>query len=65
MEGAVVSDYRLDNRGLIPGKAKDFFSSLCVHIISEVHPDWYQLGTRVLSPDVKCGRGVKLTTHPM
>jgi hypothetical protein len=31
---AIVSDYKLDDRGFIPSKAKDFSSNLCVQTIS-------------------------------
>jgi hypothetical protein len=34
---SIVSDYRLYDRGLIPGKAKDFSSSFIVQTSSEVH----------------------------
>jgi hypothetical protein len=33
-----VSENRLDDRGSIPAKAKDFYSSLCVQTSSEVYP---------------------------
>jgi hypothetical protein len=33
-----VSDCRLDDRGLIPGRGRGFSSSLCVQTSSEVHP---------------------------
>jgi hypothetical protein len=34
---SIVSDYRLDHRGSIPGRAKLFSSSLCVQTSSEAH----------------------------
>jgi hypothetical protein len=41
--------------------AKDFSYSLCVQTGSGAHP----ASCTVLSPGVKRGRGVKLTTHPI
>jgi hypothetical protein len=41
----IVSDYRLDDRGSIPSRGKDFSSSLCVHFGSEAHPGFYPLDT--------------------
>jgi hypothetical protein len=38
---STVSDYRLDVQGSIPGRGKEFFSSLCVQISSEAQPASY------------------------
>jgi hypothetical protein len=58
-----VSDYRLDDRVLIPSKGKDFSSRICVQTSYEAHSASYLMGTGVLSLRVKCGQGKKLTTH--
>jgi hypothetical protein len=50
---SIVSDYRLYDLGLIPGKAKDFSSSLIVQTSSEVHPVSYRMGTGASFPGVK------------
>jgi hypothetical protein len=42
---STVSDYRLDDRGSIPGRGKVFFLSLCVQTKSEDHPVSYPMGT--------------------
>jgi hypothetical protein len=61
--GSIVSDYGLDDWAIgvrSPAGAKDFSSSLCVP------PSLLYNGYReVLSPGVKRGRGVTLTTHPI
>jgi hypothetical protein len=45
--------------------AKDFSSSLCIQTSSGVHFASYAMGIGgVLSWEVKCGRGMTLTTHP-
>jgi hypothetical protein len=65
--GSTVSDYGLDDRAIgvrSPAGAKDFSSSLCVQTGSGAHPASCTMGTGVLSPGVKRGRGVTLTTHP-
>jgi hypothetical protein len=65
--GSIVSDYGLDDRAIgvrSPAGAKDFSSSLCVQTGSGVHPASCTMGTGGLSPGVKRGRGVTLTTHP-
>jgi hypothetical protein len=68
--GSIVSDYGLDDRVIeiqSPTGAEDFSSSPCVQTGSEAHPASYPMGTGVpgvLSPGVKRGRGVTLTTHP-
>jgi hypothetical protein len=68
---SIVSDYGLDDRAIgvrSPAEAEDFSSSFCVQTSSEAHPascpaiQWV-LG--VLSPGVKLGRGVTLTTDPI
>jgi hypothetical protein len=64
--GSIVSDYGMDNRVIevrSPTGAEDFSSSPCVQTGSEAHPASYPMGTGVLSPGVKCGRGVTLATH--
>jgi hypothetical protein len=47
-----------------PAVAKDFSSRLCVQTGSGARPASCAMGTGVLSPGVKRGRGVTLTTHP-
>jgi hypothetical protein len=66
--GSIVSDYGLDDRAIgvrSPAGAEDFSSSLCVQTGSEAHPASCTMGTGVLSPGLKRGRGVMLTTHPI
>jgi hypothetical protein len=46
------------------GGKVDFSSSLCVQTDSRAHPPSCTMGTEVLSPGLKRGRGVTLTTHP-
>jgi hypothetical protein len=61
------SGYGLDDRAIgvrSPAGAEDFSSSLCVQTGSGAHPASCPMGTGVLSPEVKRGRGVTLTTHP-
>jgi hypothetical protein len=65
--GSIVSDYGLDDRAIgvrFPAGAKDFSSTLCVQTGSGAHPASCTMGIGVLSPGVKRGRGVTLTTHP-
>jgi hypothetical protein len=65
--GTIVSDYGLDDRAIevrSPTGAENFSSSLCVQTGSGAHPASYQMGTGVISPGIKRGRGVTLTTHP-
>jgi hypothetical protein len=65
--GSIVSDYGLDDGAVgvgFPEGAKDFSSSLCVQTGSGAHPASCTMGTGVLSPGVKRGRSVMLTTHP-
>jgi hypothetical protein len=47
-----------------PTEVEDFPSSLCVRTGSGSHSASCPMGTAVLSPGVKRGRGVTLTTHP-
>jgi hypothetical protein len=64
--GSIVSDYGLDDRVIgvrFPAGAKDFPTILCVQTGSEDHPASCTMGTGVLYPGVKRGRGVTLTTH--
>jgi hypothetical protein len=42
---SIVSDYGLDDWGLIPDRAEDFSSSLCVHTGSGTHPASCTMGT--------------------
>jgi hypothetical protein len=64
----IVSCYGLDDRANevpSPVEAKGFFSfSLCAQTGSGAHPAPVQWVLGVLSPGVKRGRGVTLTTHP-
>jgi hypothetical protein len=67
--GSIVSDYGLDDRAIevrSPTGAKDFSSSPCVQTGSGTHPAQppIQWVPGVLSPGVKRGRGVTLTTQP-
>jgi hypothetical protein len=66
--GSIVSDYGLDDRAIgvqSPAGAEDFSSSVCVQTGSGAHPASCTMDTGgVLSPGVKRGRGVMLTTHP-
>jgi hypothetical protein len=65
--GSIVSDYGLDDRAIgvrSPTGVKDFSSSLCVQTGSGAHPASCTWVPGVLSPGVKRGRGVMLTTHP-
>jgi hypothetical protein len=57
-----VIDYGLDDRGSIPDRDKIFLLASYVQTGSAAHPvQWVPV---VLSPGVKRGRGVTLTTHP-
>jgi hypothetical protein len=47
-----------------PTEEEDFSSSFCVQTGSGAHPASCTMGTGILSPGVKRGRGVMLTTHP-
>jgi hypothetical protein len=60
---STVSDYGLDDRAIEVqslAKARDFSSYLCVQTQPSV-----QWVPGILSPGVKGGRGVTLTTHPI
>jgi hypothetical protein len=60
-----VSDYRLKDRGSIPGSGEGFFRLASVsRLASKTHPVSCSVGTEVLSAGVKRCRGVKLATHP-
>jgi hypothetical protein len=64
---SIASDHRLDNQGLIPlTEAKDFFplASLSSPTLGPTQPP-VQWVLGVLSPRVKCGQGMVLTTHPI
>jgi hypothetical protein len=61
---SIVSDYGLGDRGSIPDRAENFSSSLCVQTGSAAHLASCTMVPGVISPGVKCGRGVMLTTHP-
>jgi hypothetical protein len=61
--GSIVSDYRAIGVRF-PAGPKDFSSTVCVQTGSGAHPASCTMGTGVLSPGVKRGRGVMLTTHP-
>jgi hypothetical protein len=61
---SLVSGYRRDEWSSILAEAKEFSSSLCVQNSSEAHPASCTMGTGVLSPGVKRGRGVTLNTLP-
>jgi hypothetical protein len=62
---SIVSGYGLDDRGLIPGRGKGFFS-----VTSEskpaigAQPVSCSMFTGVLSPGLNRDRGVTVTTHP-
>jgi hypothetical protein len=63
--GSIVSDYGLDDRAIgvrSPAGAKDF-SSVSRPALGPTQPP-VQWVPGVLSPGVKRGRGVTLTTHP-
>jgi hypothetical protein len=57
-----ASDYRLGNRGSIPGRGIGFSSSLCFQLRPTQPP--IQCVPEVLSPGAKSGRGVTLATYP-
>jgi hypothetical protein len=64
----IVSGYGLDDRAIevrSPAESRDFSSSLCVQTGCGAHPASCPVGTGVLSPGVKGGRGMTLTTHPI
>jgi hypothetical protein len=66
---SVVSGYGLDDRAIqvqFPAEAKDFSSNLWVRTGPGAHTASCPMVTGgVLSPGVKRGRGVTLTTHPV
>jgi hypothetical protein len=65
--GSIVSDYGLDDRAIgvrSPAGAKDFSYSLFIQTGSGAHQASCTMGTGVLSPGLKHGRDVTLTTHP-
>jgi hypothetical protein len=64
---SIMSGYGLNDRAIevrFPAGAKDFSSSLYVQTGSGAHQPPVQWVPGVLSPGVKRGRGVTLTTHP-
>jgi hypothetical protein len=61
---SIGSYYRLDDRGLIPGKDRIFpLASVYRPALKPTQPP-VQRVMRDLSPGLKRGRGVMLTTHP-
>jgi hypothetical protein len=63
----MVSDYWLDDWAIevqSPAEAKDFSSNFCVQTGSGAIQPPVQWVPGVLSPELKGGRGVTLTTHP-
>jgi hypothetical protein len=42
---SIVTDYRLYDRGSIPGRGKGLFCSFCAQTISGAHPASYPMGT--------------------
>jgi hypothetical protein len=65
--GAVVAQYSvygLEDRGSIPGGAKDFSFNLCVQTGRKPHTAPYAMGTGVACRGVKRGQGVTLCTSP-
>jgi hypothetical protein len=62
---SIKSGYGLDDRAIevrSPAEVKGFPSSLCVQTGSEARPASCPIGTGVLSPGLKLGRGMTLTT---
>jgi hypothetical protein len=53
------------DRGSIPGRGERIFPSACVQTGSGAHPASCIMGTGVISPGLKRGRGVTLTSHPI
>jgi hypothetical protein len=63
--GIMVSDYGLDDRGLIPDRGRGFFlQALASRPALGPTQSPIQWVPEVLSPGVNRGRGVTLTTHP-
>jgi hypothetical protein len=60
---SIMSDYRLDDQSSISGRSKGFFLQP-VSRPAEDHPASCPMVPGVLSPELKRGRGVTLTTHP-
>jgi hypothetical protein len=63
----MLCGYGLNDRAIevrSPQRRRDFSSSVCVQTGSGAHPASCSMGTGVLSPGLKRGRGVTLTTHP-
>jgi hypothetical protein len=63
--GSIVSDYGLDDRGSIPDRGRGFFilaSASRPALVPTQTPIQWVPG--VLSPGIKRGRSVTLTTHP-
>jgi hypothetical protein len=63
---SIVAGYGLDNQAIEVqslAEAKNFSSNLCVQTGSGAHPASCTMGTRVLSPGLKRGQGMTLTTH--
>lgn len=46
----IVTDFKLDDQGLIPDRGTEFSSSLCVQSSSEAHRASRSISTGVLSP---------------
>jgi hypothetical protein len=60
---SIVSDYRLDDQGSIPGGRKEFVL-WPVSRQAEAHPASYTIGTGGPYPGGKRGWGMMLTTYP-
>jgi hypothetical protein len=54
---SVVSDYRLDDWGSIPGRGRGFFLLACVQTGTEAHPASYPMSTGGLFPGGKARPG--------
>jgi hypothetical protein len=61
---SIVSDYGLDDRGLIPERGRGCFFNLSFYTGSGAHQTSCTMGTGVPSERVDDGRDVTLTTHP-
>jgi hypothetical protein len=61
----IVSDYKLEIGVQSPTEKIDFSCSLYVQTSSEAHPASCKMGTGGHFPEVKRGRGVTLTIHPI
>jgi hypothetical protein len=62
---SIVTDYRLGDQGLIPDRGGGFSSTICTQPALRPTQPPVQWALGVLSPGVKCGQGVMLTTHPL